>query len=593
MEILHKTNYKPTGQDSRKSISDSLATLKTRSVKTPNLSYFAGAGRGVVLEGDGAYQEHAYDLYEYGRIIDTEAFVAVAFKKKRALILKQGFNITSKNKENLKYIKKRIAEIEYVSKTPFRKFLKEIAYNLVAFHNVYVAKVRNEQASSGKPVSYFGKKTLEPIAAMFCIAPETIEVKTDKGTDRISKYKQTLGYGGSEREYLPENMIHIFTNKRTGFLMGTPPLEGVKEDILALRRIEESIETLIYKNLFPIIHIAIGTEKAPAKMLPNGVSEVSAATQMLKDIEDDGGLVTSERVKVQAIGSESMALRVEPYLKHFKHRVYAGLGMSGMDFGEGENTGRSTGEVLSASLSDSVIDYQTEIEDSVTRYIFDELLVESGKYFGTYEISDEDRVFLELRHRSQTDQIAYESHILNMAQSDLITISEARASLGKEAFSEEEKKDTFGYQKALIKEQIGSKEEKGRANKEPAEKRDPVKNKIKTIVKPQNQHTKDGIVDTLTEMFESNTSTKMIMLKGFRLIGDYGIKNITNGVLGINDIEDKELSSLIRKDLVSIIDNFEQNDIKINKIHTLLTKLVDKVDGYVDNIKTTKINQES
>lgn len=587
MELMYKTNYNSSGANTAK-ISDSLATLKHKKVNTPNMSFF-GSNRGVI--GNASYQEHAYDLYEYGRIIDTEAFVAVAFKKKRALILKQGYNITSKNKENLKYIKRRISEIEYVSRMPFRKLLKEISYNLVAFHNVYIAKARNEQASSGKPVTYFGKKTLDPIAALFCLAPETIEVKPAYGgTDRIEKYKQTLGQG-SEREYLPENIIHIYTNKRTGFLMGTPPLEGVKEDILALRRIEESIETLIYKNLFPIIHIAIGSEKAPARVLPNGVSEVAAATQMLKDIEDDGGLVTSERVKVQAIGSESMALRVEPYLKHFKHRVYAGLGMSGMDFGEGENTGRSTGEVLSASLSDSVIDYQTEIEDAVTRYIFDELLVESGKYYGTFEIEDEDRVFLELRHRSQGDQISYESHILNMAQSDLITVSEARASIGKEAFSEEEREDTFGYYKSKLRQEESKAQAVEREkNKVPSEKPDPVKNTVKNIVKPKNQHTKDSIAEELTEMFESGSQENRILMKGFRIISDYGIRRLTNGLFDSAEIQDEDLFDKIRTELVNIVDNFHENNNKTNKIRPLLLKLVDKVDEYVDNINTTNLN---
>ena len=140
--------------------------------------------------------------------------------------------------------------------------------------------------------------------------------------------------------------------------MGTPPLEPVKDDILALRRIEESIETLIYKSLFPIIHVKVGTDKNPAKKFPDGTSEVDIATQHLRHIEDDGGIVTDQKVEIKAIGAESLALRVEGYLGHFKERVFIGLGMSGIDFGIGDSTGRATGEVLSESLKESVMAYQ-------------------------------------------------------------------------------------------------------------------------------------------------------------------------------------------------------------------------------------------
>ena len=140
------------------------------------------------------------------------------------------------------------------------------------------------------------------------------------------------------RNFEVENIQHIFFNRRPGFTMGTPPLEPVKDDILALRRIEECVEKLIYKNLFPIMHVKVGTEKMPAQILRDGTREVDIATEYLSKMEEDGGITTNERVEIKAIGAESLALRVESYLTYFKNRVYAGLGMSGIDFGEGGST---------------------------------------------------------------------------------------------------------------------------------------------------------------------------------------------------------------------------------------------------------------
>lgn len=574
--FLYKTNYSP--QVSQSNFKDVVQTVKRKDIKSPNISYFTG-NRGSFKEV-GDFQEHAYDLYEYGRIIDTESFVSVAFKKKRTLVLKQGFNINSKNEENLKYVKQRISEIEYVSKTPFRKFLKELAFNLIAYHNAYIAVVRNFDASSGKVTSYYGRKDLDPIAAVFNLAPETITVKPDSDTGEIVTYRQSIN-SQKYRDYSPENIIHVHYDKRTGFLMGTPPLEPVKDDILALRRIEESVETLIFKNLFPIIHVKVGTEKHPARTLPNGISEVSEATKMLRDIEDDGGLVTSERVEVSSIGSESLALRVESYLKHFKQRVYSGLGMSNMDFGDGDTTGRATGEVLSASLADSVVDYQTEIEDAITRFLFDQFLVESGRYNGAYEITEEDRVFLELKHRSQADMITQESHTLNKMQSGLITHDEARHDIGKKPIDETQYKNTSNYRLTKAQVELNPKPTTtGTATKTVKS----ASNTSQSKVKPKNQHTKDSFESLLNE----SISTDRLLTSGYRMLCDYGMQKLTHGIMGINDAIDNDLSCMIRTELFTLVNNLKDLDENPIRINVLASKIVDKIDKYVDNIHNSQ-----
>lgn len=54
-------------------------------------------------------------------------------------------------------------------------------------------------------------------------------------------------------------------------------------------------------------------------------------------LDDYGGVTTSERVEIRAIGAESLALRVESYLKYFKDRVMLGLGVSDLDMGVGDS----------------------------------------------------------------------------------------------------------------------------------------------------------------------------------------------------------------------------------------------------------------
>ncbi len=78
-------------------VSDKITTFK---VKNPMLSYFAPSTVGV----DSVYKAHAYDLYEYGRIIDVESFVCRAFNKKRTLMFKEGYDFSSENDKNAEYI---------------------------------------------------------------------------------------------------------------------------------------------------------------------------------------------------------------------------------------------------------------------------------------------------------------------------------------------------------------------------------------------------------------------------------------------------------------------------------------------------------
>ena len=331
-DLLFQTNYNPDPE--RHSLTDLAKPLKIYKAKNPSVSFFTT--RSVPFSNHKrAFDNGEYDLYETGRIIDTESLVMRAFNKKNTLMFRDGYEIRSKNEENLKYVKKRLAEIEFVSEKSFDDILREYAYNLVAFHNPYIVKVRKEEASTGEIRKHKNKKKLKPVAAYFCLAPETMEKRLNDAGE-ATRYRQYIGINGRYREFAEHNIIYTPFNKRSGFTMGTPPLESTKEDILALRRIEESVETLIYKSLFPIIHLKVGTDKAPAKTLPNGQSEVDVATQLLENIDDNGGIATSERIDITAIGAESLALRVESYLDYFKKRVFAGLGMSAIDFGDGD-----------------------------------------------------------------------------------------------------------------------------------------------------------------------------------------------------------------------------------------------------------------
>ena len=432
--IITSSNY-----SSAPKINDSIAnTVKPVLIgreitKSPVLSFFGPRVNSVSNYTE--FTPHEYDLYEYSRIIDTEAIVYKAFERKKSLMFKNGYLLTSDSDDNISYIKQRLKEFHYVSGKSFEGFVEELAYNLIMFHNAYVLMYRDLDKSTGKSISV-GYEEIEPLAALFNMPTESIERKL-KDDGSVSRYKQKISYT-KYRTFSPKIIRHLTYNKRPGFTMGTPPLEAVKDDIIALRRIEESVETLIYKSLFPIIHVKVGTESHPATTLRDGSSEVSAMSKVLKEIDDSGGVVTSERVEIKSIGAESMALRVESYLEYFKNRVMIGLGVSTTDLGIGDSSGKATGSIISQTLKEAVIDMQRVVARFITEEIFSDLLVESGKYKAKYMIPEEDMVTLSFNSVDHDSQIKIESHWLNLANSKMISQSELRALIGKRPMSDDE-----------------------------------------------------------------------------------------------------------------------------------------------------------
>ena len=78
-----------------------------------------------------------FDFTESYRINNTEAFVSAALSKKKNLILKDGYKFESENQEDIRYIKKRLSEIEYVTGTSFSTLLLQITSSAIINHNAF------------------------------------------------------------------------------------------------------------------------------------------------------------------------------------------------------------------------------------------------------------------------------------------------------------------------------------------------------------------------------------------------------------------------------------------------------------------------
>lgn len=374
-----------------------------------------------------------WDLAECGRIIDVESIVRRALRTQVDLFLKEGFEFTGPNPERSSYITKRLAQMEMATDEPFPILLSKTIASLKRTSNAFWIKVRDYNASGGRRRT-IGERVIEPVAGYYLIPAESMQIKRDEyGT--IRKYRQQI-YGKNPKDFKPEDVIHFYFDRREGFSIGTPPVVPVKDDIRALRRIEENIELLVYQHLFPLFHYRVGTEERPATITPDGKDEVVVVQQNVAAMPSDGCWVTSERHEIKSIEAGQPPVAVDKVIEHFKHRIYIGLGVSPIDMGEAAAASRSTAQTLSRNLINSTKAYQKEFGAQFYHHVIRELLLESTFNQDTvFEI--ENRVYLKFKEIDQETRIAKENHNADMWLKNLITHDEWRIDSGRQPFQGE------------------------------------------------------------------------------------------------------------------------------------------------------------
>jgi hypothetical protein len=422
-----------------------------------------------------------YELTELQVAQDTDAFLFKAIQKKVHRFVLAGWEFVGNDKDTVNYIKRRLAEIEMVSGQPFDLLMTDLAHDLIRYSNCAWVKVRNRDASTGKSRSYRGKE-LEPVAGYFILPFETLWFKIKKNGE-IKKVMQEQPNTGETKEFFPEDIIHFYTNRKPGFTMGTPELLPVLEDIALLRRLEENIEEMIDANLHPLFHYTVGNDNMPERYGPDGIKESDLVRNTIEYMPSGGIFVSDHRHKIEAIGSEGKALKINEYLDYFKKRVYAGLGVSAMDMGEGDTANRSTANTLSKIAIQDVEALQKAIKTFVETYIINELLLEGGYEDAIFD--DSKKVYIKFGTVDKEQKSKEENQTVQLWLNKLISQKEARKRLGERPVEDEFHEDTHFklYEEKLALLKLGIAQETKALNENSPEKRS-----SNNMARPENQH---------------------------------------------------------------------------------------------------------
>ena len=380
-----------------------------------------------------------YSLEELQIAQDTDSYIFKAIQKKVNRFTLAGYEIVGNDEESLTYIKNRLREIELVSGQPLKLLLSTLASDLSRYSNCIWVKVRNKNASSGKLRNSFGKE-LEPVAGYYCLPFETLWFKVKKNGE-LKKIMQEVPGTGARREFAPEDIVHFFTNKKPGFTMGTPELLPVLEDVALLRRLEESVEDMINANLNPLFHYKVGNDLNPERVGPDGVRETDLVRQTIEYMPSGGVFVSDHRHEIEAVGSEGKALKIQEYIDYFKKRVFAGLGVSPIDMGEGDTANSSTANNLSKVAIQDVEALQENIKVFFDAFIINELLLEGGF---VDSITDESKsVSIKFGTVDKEEKAKEENQTIQLWLNNLVNETEARKRLGMHPVKEEDRKLSY------------------------------------------------------------------------------------------------------------------------------------------------------
>lgn len=407
-------------------VKEAPSSKKANILKKVGLAFVTGAG-GNSLNFEGP---EGLDFEEIEKAYLTDSYIRAAVDKYVDFMFKAGWDITGKNPNSVEYIKLRLAAMEQATQTPSDQLFLDIAEELIKYHNAFIVKARASGSYAFPPgvrVSPLdGKK---PVAGYYILPTATITIARDKnGT--IKRYQQDIA-GGETIEFKPEDIIHIYVDKQPGRAFGFPFLWEVLDDVKLLRQMEELVDRMIYKNIFPLMVYQVGLEQEGFQASDEEVNEVR---DMLGELTMDGGIVLPERHNIKVIGAEGQALDVQQYLNYFENRVFTGLGVSPTIMGRGDTSNRSTSDNMDVMFKDRIKAYQKIASIFINNFMITELLTEGG--FDPV-LRPEDRVDFRFREIDFDSKIKEENHVIQKFTQNAITHDELRTYLGLDPVTDE------------------------------------------------------------------------------------------------------------------------------------------------------------
>lgn len=404
-----------------------------KSIKAPVLRYFDSPGQISSYHSEGEY-----DLISVFKLLKYESYFFKASQKKISLLTKSGFTIVSDNDEVTDYFDKRFLMMQLQTGISLDTIIKRTGKYLIDCSNAFIVKVRDKDCEFAKSYTRDNKE-MQPVVGYFLAHPTTMKPKFKYVKERgvykwiLDKWVQT-NRRGLVIEFDKDDVIHFAIHKEDGMILGMPEIIPVIDDIRTLRKIEEDIQLLIYRDLFPIIHYTV--DKPVVLDHQSGRTELDKAQNDMQYIVQDGGIATDARHEIKFIGSQGKSMDVSPYLTHFQQRVWTGLGVSALDMSVAGGAG---GETSAQSVSNTLIDSVKFIQDELAKQFEEHVIIELSLQSPFDDIlAPENRPKLKFEEIDIEWKIRQENHEADLFAKGSKTIHEVRNKRGDKTLSDDD-----------------------------------------------------------------------------------------------------------------------------------------------------------
>lgn len=381
---------------------------------------------------DNDFEDPDFDMEDIENAYNTDSYIRQGVDKYVDQIFKEGYSFYGKDTNTVDYLKLRLEYIAEATGTPTNQFLIDIAEDLVKYGNCMIVKARSNDVNAlPQGVNIQGLAGKDPVVGYFCANPSTMTVMRDEH-GVVTKWKQETDAG--EQEFNPEDVIHFYYKRPKGNAYGTSFLVPVLDDVRALRQAEENVLKMMYRNIYPFHHVAVGTEDQPGTE-----KEVDKIIEEINNMDVEGGIVTTERVTITPIASDKV-IDAEPYLRYMEDRVFSGMGIPAIMWGRGDTANRSTGDNMTSEMADRIRAITKIIEMFFNAFVVKELLMEGG-----YDpVLNPDQVAELKFHDNDVDvKIKKEVHAIYKYEHNAITEDEMRDLLGMDPIADGEREKLF------------------------------------------------------------------------------------------------------------------------------------------------------
>jgi hypothetical protein len=408
----------------------------THKIKKIALTKSQGSSNSVLNRGSWKkFSKPDIDFQTIEKAVYTDSYLNKAVNKYVDLMWKNGYNIKTTDPDIFKYIRQRMVLHTYATGEPFDQFLERLSRELITYHNVLVYIKRFDPTQIG-PLgkSIAGKikplgKEQHPAIGYELIPVTSISVDFDD-KNNVREWKQEAPPGGKDKTYNKNEIIHIKKGAWAGKLFGDPFLRPTLDDTKAYRQLEEDAVIIAHQMIEPKIVYSVGDPSLPQTIMDLDDDDIEETANALQYALENGAIVIPGSHKVDVLETRN-AQNISEYMDRLKFRVFGGLGLSPVHFGEAGAANRSVTDRLDVQLYDGVKSYQRTVEQYVTFFIFAEWLMEAG-YDTDFSVEDdEDWAILEFEEIDTDSLIKKQNHSTSLWVQDGITHDEYRKTLGK------------------------------------------------------------------------------------------------------------------------------------------------------------------